>query len=116
MQRANGKQLQDELVENPSAPKISSASPEYIVSKEYDIAQIMGSLYGDGIIGLKGAFSKEWVRQLGEDLAVLYEEAIKRPGGAVGRGPKRHYVEIHPEDIRGFIDLVNHPWVRLVCE
>ncbi|WP_207534040.1 phytanoyl-CoA dioxygenase family protein [Desertivirga arenae] len=86
------------------------------VESEYDIAAIMGGLYGDGIIGLKGAFSREWVQQLGEDIAVLYEDALKRPGGAVGRGPKRHYVEIHPENIRGFVDLVTHPWVTTVCE
>lgn len=30
--------------------------------------------------------------------------------------PKRHYVEIHPEDISGFLDLVSHPWVVTVCE
>ncbi len=82
----------------------------------YEIAPIMGGLYGDGIIGLKGAFSREWVQQLGEDIAHLYAEALQRPGGALGRGPKRHYVEIHPEDIRGFVDLATHPWVRSVCE
>jgi ectoine hydroxylase-related dioxygenase (phytanoyl-CoA dioxygenase family) len=47
---------------------------------------------------------------------IAYEAALKRPGGAVGRGPKRHYVEIHPEDIRGFIELATHPWVQTVCE
>ncbi|KUG08583.1 phytanoyl-CoA dioxygenase family protein [Solirubrum puertoriconensis] len=82
----------------------------------YDIAQIMGGLYGDGIIGLKGAFSREWAQQLGEDIAVLYQDALKRPGGAIGRGPKRHYVEIHPEGIRGFVELCTHPWVVAVCE
>jgi hypothetical protein len=82
----------------------------------YDIAAIMGGLYGDGIIGFKGAFSREWVQQLHEDVLVLYEDALKRPGGAVGRGPKRHYVEIHPEGIRGFVELVTHPWVTTVCE
>jgi hypothetical protein len=82
----------------------------------YDIAPIMGGLYGDGIIGLKGAFTREWAQQLGEDIAVLYEAALKRPGGALGRGPKRHYVEIHPEDIRGFVELATHPWVTAVCE
>jgi len=65
---------------------------------------------------LKEAFSREWVAQLGEDIARLYEEALKRPGGAIGRGPNRHYVEIHPEDIRGFVDLVTHPWVTSVGE
>ena len=86
------------------------------VTSQYDIAEILGGLYGDGIIGLKGAFGREWVQQLGEDIAVLYQDALKRPGGAVGRGPMRHYVEIHPEDIRGFVELATHPWVTTVCE
>lgn len=86
-----------------------------ILTARYDTAEIMGGLYGDGIIGLKGAFNREWVERLHEDLDVAYAEALKRPGGAVGRGPKRHYVEIHPEDLRGFVDLVTHPWVVAVC-
>ena len=82
----------------------------------YDVAKIMGGLYGDGFIGIKNAFPREWVAELHEDVLRLYEDALQRPGGAVGRGPKRHYVEIHPEGIRGFIDLVTHPWVVFVCE
>jgi len=92
-----------------------TAAPQQ-TSPSFDIAQIMGGLYGDGIIGYKGAFTRAWVQQLHEDILALYEEALKRPGGAVGRGPKRHYVEIHPESIRGFLDLVTHPWVVAVCE
>jgi hypothetical protein len=88
--------------------------PSY--SEQFDIAQIMGGLYGDGFIAKKGAFSREWTTQLHEDILVAYEDALKRPGGAVGRGPKRHYVEIHPEDIRGFVELCTHPWVVAVCE
>lgn len=76
----------------------------------------MRGIYGDGIIGLKGAFSREWTAQLHEDIMKAYQEALQRPGGAVGRGPKRHYVEVHPEDISGFLDLVTHPWVITVCE
>ena len=81
----------------------------------YDTAGIMGGLYGDGIIGLKGAFSREWVQQLREDIDRLFAEGLERPGALVGRGPKRYYAEIHPEDIRGFLDLVSHPWVVAVC-
>ena len=55
----------------------------------YDVATIMGGLYGDGIIALKGAFSREWVEQLRADVDAAFEEALTRPGGAVGRGPKR---------------------------
>jgi hypothetical protein len=91
-------------------------APAEPAAQQFDQAAIMGGLYGDGIIGHKGAFSREWVAALGEDIAVAYAEALARPGGAVGRGPKRHYVEIHPEDIRGFVDLVTHPWVAAVCE
>jgi hypothetical protein len=83
---------------------------------QYDAASIMGGLYGDGIIGLRGAFDRSWVQELREDVDALFEDALQRPGGAVGRGPKRYYVEIHPERIRGFVDLVSHPWVVAVCE
>jgi hypothetical protein len=87
-----------------------------INSPAYDVAKIMGGLYGDGFVSLKGAFSRDWVKQLDEDVRAAYEAALKRPGGAVGRGPKRHYVEIHPEDIHGFVDLATHPWVIAVSE
>jgi Phytanoyl-CoA dioxygenase (PhyH) len=83
---------------------------------QFDVATIMGGLYGDGILGYKGAFSREWTEHLREDIEVLYEDALKRPGGAVGRGPKRHYVEIHPESIRGFVELATHSWVVAVSE
>lgn len=86
------------------------------MTQNYDVSQIMGALYGPGIVGLKGAFSREWAAELGEDIERLYKNALQRPGGAIGRGPNRHYVEIHPEDIRGFVDLVTHPWVTTVCE
>lgn len=85
-------------------------------TKEYDVAEILGGLYGPGIIGLKAAFEREWVEQLSQDISALYVQALERVGGAVGRGTKRHYVEIHPEDIHGFVDLITHPWVIAVCE
>ncbi len=83
--------------------------------ENFDVAAVMGALYGDGIIGTKGAFSREWAQELGEDIEVLFQDALQRPGGAVGRGPKRYYVEIHPEKIRGFVELATHPWVDAVC-
>jgi hypothetical protein len=82
----------------------------------YDVAAIMGALYGEGILALRGAFTREWAQAMREDIDVLFEDALSRPGGAVGRGPKRYYVEVHPERIRGFVDLVTHPWVVAVCE
>src|SRR3982751_4473000 len=87
-----------------------------MTTPELDVAPIMGGLYGDGIIALKGAFTREWVDALHHDLEILFREALERPGGAVGRGPKRYYVEIHPERLRGFVDLATHPWIRAVSE
>ena len=82
----------------------------------FDTAVIMGALYGDGITGLRGAFSESWVDELRADIEELFVEARQRPGGAVGRGPQRYYVEVHPERVRGFADLVTHPWVVAVCK
>ena len=82
----------------------------------YEAADIMRGLYGDGIIGLKGAFDRAWVARMREDIDMLFEEARRTPGGALPRGPERFYVEVHPERIRGFVDIVTHPWFVAVCE
>ncbi len=83
---------------------------------DYDIASIMGELYGRGIVGCKAAFSKSCIQQLHQDIMELYNDALMIEGGAVGRGPHRHYVEIHPENICCFKELVMHPWFRTVSE
>jgi hypothetical protein len=82
----------------------------------YEAADIMGGLYGDGIIGLQGAFAPDWADRMREDIEALYEEAKAVPGGALPRGPQRWYVEVQPERIRGFVDIVTHPWFVAVCE
>jgi len=74
------------------------------------------ALYTDGISGLRGAFSREWAAAMRADLDAAFAAAIARPGGAVPRGPERYYVEIHPGQLRGYVDLVTHPWVTGVCE
>ena len=66
------------------------------------------------ITGLKGAFSVPWAEPLREDMMTAFWEAIQRPGGAIGRGPRRWYVEVHPQQISGFVDLATHPWVVAV--
>jgi hypothetical protein len=80
-----------------------------------DVAGIMGGLYGDGIIACKGAFAREWVQRLGDDIADLFDEARRQSGGALARGPNRWYVEIHPERLRGLRDILQHPWFIGVC-
>ena len=83
---------------------------------EHDVAAIMGGLYGDGIIGLAGAFSPDWADRLHGEIMGLYQEAMAVPGGALPRGPQRWYVEVQPERISGFVDIANHPWFVAVCE
>jgi hypothetical protein len=79
-------------------------------------SELVAGLYTDGIIACRGAFPREWAAAMHEDIMSAFEEAIARDGGAVGRGPQRYYVEIHPEQLRGFVDLATHPWVTAVSE
>jgi hypothetical protein len=96
-------------VVRPAAPPVpEDASPE--------VVGWIDGLYHDGIIAKKGAFSREWVVDMAEDVYKAFHQALRVPRGAVGRGRRRFYVEIHPEQMRGFVDLVDHPWVRGVCE
>jgi len=73
--------------------------------------ELVSTVLTDGIVGLKGAFDRDWVDRLGEDVLAAFDEARSREGGAVGRGPQRWYVEVHPEQLRGFPELASHPWI-----
>ena len=81
-----------------------------------DVEGAVATLMRDGVTGLKGAFGRDWAEQMREDMMTAFWAAIQRPGGAVGRGPRRWYVEVHPQEIRGFVDLATHPWVVAMCE
>lgn len=81
-----------------------------------ELSDDVATLQRDGIVGHRGAFTPEWVDRLREDVDVAFAAALERPGGTVGRGPNRHYSELHPEQLRGFVDLVSHPWVVGICE
>lgn len=82
----------------------------------FEIAGIMGGLYGDGIIGLEGAFPPAFADRLHADILALFDAARQVPGGALPRGPERWYVEVQPERIGGFVDIVTHPWFVAVSE
>jgi hypothetical protein len=79
-------------------------------------AAVRAALMTDGIVACKAAFSSAWADRMRQDVERAFAEAVKRPGGAVGRGPNRYYVEIHPQQLRGYLELVSHPWVTTVCE
>ena len=80
-----------------------------------EIERAVRALHRDGVTALPGAFSVAWADAMREDIEAAFAEAITRTGGAVGRGPNRFYVEIHPQAFRGFVDLITHPWLVGVC-
>lgn len=82
----------------------------------YDIAAIMGGLYGDGIIGLAGALEPALIDTMHGEIMSLFAEAQCISGGALPRGPERWYVEVQPERISAFAQIASHPWFVAVCE
>ena len=69
-----------------AAGKIVERTPRMIyVSRDVE------TLHRDGITGLKGAFSRDWVEIMREDMMTAFWSAIQRLGGAVGRGPRRKF-------------------------
>ncbi len=87
-----------------------------IPATHQEIASDLESLERDGITARRQAFSLEWADQMREDMMTAFWAAIQRPGGSIGRGPRRWYVEVHPQQISGFVDLVSHPWVTAMSE
>jgi hypothetical protein len=77
-------------------------------------ARLSQALHQDGIAGVPGALPARWADELLEDWTVLFEEARGFPGGTVNRGTNRFYFTVHPERLRGFLDLVTHPVVTSV--
>ena len=76
----------------------------------------LAALTRDGIIAHRAAFDVAWVDRLHLDVLGAFEEARRRDGGAIGRGPQRWYVEVHPQQLSGFVDLVTHPWVDAISQ
>ena len=98
----------------PTTPTGSPAASTEVTDADRQAA--VDALMGDGIVARKGAFAREFVQQMREDVDAAFTEARSRENGAVGRGPNRWYVEMHPQALRGFVELVDHPWVRTVSE
>jgi hypothetical protein len=81
-----------------------------------DLAEVTRAVQADGIAGLPGALNPEWVVRLREDFEAAFADARSIEGGTVGRGPNRYYFAVPPERLRGFLDLMTHPWLTGLCE
>ena len=73
-------------------------------------------IYRDGITALRGAFDEAFIHRMRNDMMTAFWDSIQRPGGAIGRGPRRWYVEVHPQMISGFVEIASHPWVLAMSE
>ena len=69
----------------------------------------------DGIAGLPQAFPRQWAEDLAADFTGAFAHALSYPGGTIGRGPKRHYFAVHPEQLSRFVDLVTLPAFVAIC-
>jgi hypothetical protein len=81
-----------------------------------DLAPVASAVQADGIAGLPGAFDAEWGTRLREDFDGAFADARSIDGGTVGRGPHRYYFAVPPERLRGFLDLMTHPWLTGLCQ
>jgi hypothetical protein len=80
-----------------------------------DFAGLADAIYRDGIVALRGIFSSAWADTLREDFEAAFAFARSYPRGTTDRGPQRYYFAVHPERIRGFVDLVSHPVITGLC-
>lgn len=82
----------------------------------YETAEIMAGIYGDGYISLTNAYEVALVDKMRASIELLYAEARQTDHGILPRGPERWYVEVAPERIDAFADIVSHPWFLAVNE
>ena len=107
LDRAASSRLGDPLL--TQAPALTGTDTNQLA------AEHAATIYRDGIVGLPGCFSIEWADQLHADFESVFADARKQTKGLIGRGPNRYYFAVHPERIRGFVDLVAHPAVAQLC-
>ncbi|SHH28080.1 Phytanoyl-CoA dioxygenase (PhyH) [Jatrophihabitans endophyticus] len=81
-----------------------------------DATEDVATLLRDGIVGARGALPVALVDGLRDDVEAAFADARSRPGGTIGRGPKRWYSELHPEALGGFAELAGHPWVQAISD
>jgi hypothetical protein len=80
-----------------------------------DVEELVAAIYRDGVVSLPGIFPPAWADTLREDFEAAFAFARSYPRGTVDRGPQRYYFAVHPERIRGFVDLVSHPVITELC-
>ena len=78
-----------------------------------DFKQLSKEIYEHGIVNLPHILPVQWADKLDEDVGLQFIDALKIEGGegVAFRGWSRFYIELYPERLRGFVELVSHPAV-----
>jgi Phytanoyl-CoA dioxygenase (PhyH) len=82
-----------------------------LTSLATDVEALHEIVYRDGIVGMPAALPVSWADDLRDDFERAFAAARSYPEGTISRGPNRYYFAVPPEYIRGFVDLVTHPFV-----
>lgn len=72
-------------------------------------------LYEEGIVGVPDALPRGWAQDALDDFHAIYARQRRIPDGTVNRGRNRRYLAVHPESLRGFLDLATHPTITSLC-
>ncbi len=86
---------------------------------ELDVAKLSQDIYRDGITSLPNILPVSWADALDEDMGQQFLRALRidKGEGVAFRGWSRYYLELYPERLRGFVELVtNHAIVELSRE
>jgi hypothetical protein len=76
-----------------------------------DLAQVSREVYETGIASLPNILPVHWADELDHDVNLQFIEALKVENGegVAFRGWNRFYLELYPERLRGFTELVTNP-------
>ncbi len=76
-----------------------------------DFRKLCDDVYEKGITSLPNILPVRWADELDEDMALQFLKAlaIENGEGVAFRGWSRYYIELYPERLRGFVELVTNP-------
>jgi len=76
-----------------------------------DFKQLSKDIYESGVASLPDILPVRWADELDEDVNRQFIEALKIDNGegVAFRGWSRFYIELYPERLRGFVELVTTP-------
>src|SRR5215212_9044695 len=78
-----------------------------------DVKKLSQEIHEHGVTNLPNILPVEWADQLDQDVGLQFIDALKVEGGegVAFRGWSRFYIELYPERLRGFLDMITHPAV-----